>query len=438
MVTVDIMPTGLSVSARRMRRVRRTATAGVLAAGMVLVSVAPSTASAVHEPSAFYPAPGQPIATPEPQAGEAASISEKSEQDLRVATLHADLTTDGGSPDAAQQLVSALKSGNHVRARMIARTAQMNDPDVLVLTGVTYDDAEQVAEQLRSLYLAAGQDGLEGLNYPHVLTAPTNSGQQSGADLDGDGMIGGAGDAIGYGDYPGEHGMIVFSKHPIAEDSVRTFQDFLWSDLPGSSMPEGYSALEESVLRLQETSFWDVPVEVPGESEPVHVIATALAADEPTETRAARAEDIRRVIADYVSGSAWYLSDDQGEAGGLGADARAVVAGSPMLSAEKESAQPRPLLDSPQLQDPQPSAVTEEPIAQRPGTEGQTDATATRHIPGERDRRASVVLPSTSFSVSDSGVFWPGEGEYGHAVVDPGSSFSLDDRLVWADLTFGS
>src|SRR5699024_9232680 len=123
-----------------------------------------------------------------------------------------------------------------------------------------------------------------GLNYPHVFTAPTNSGKQSGADLDGDGMIGGAGDAIGYGDYPGQHGMIVFSKHPIAEDSVRTFQDFLWRDLPDGSMPQGYSELEESILRLQETSLCDVPIEVPGESDPVHVIATALASQERTET----------------------------------------------------------------------------------------------------------------------------------------------------------
>lgn len=375
------------------------------------------------------------MAAPAPNADEAASVVEKSEQDLRVATLHADLVAEDSSPNAAQGLVSALQTGNHVRARTIARTVQMNNPDVLVLTGVTYDDAGQIAEQLRSLYFAAGQDGLEGLNYPHMFTAPTNSGQQSGADLDGDGMIGGPGDAIGYGDYPGQYGMIVFSKHPIDEENVRTFQDFLWRDLPGASIPQGYAPLEQSILRLQESSLWDVPIEVPGESDHVHVVATALAAEEPTQTQAARAEDIRRVIADYVDGSSWYLSDDDGQAGGLRADDRAVVAGAPTLSAGEDSDEPRSLLDSPRLQDPQPGPVTEEPITDRPGDPEQTHETATRFMPGERDRRSSLVLPGTGFSVSGSGVFWPGEGEYGHAVVDPESTFSLDDRLVWADLT---
>lgn len=375
------------------------------------------------------------MATTAPDADEVTTVSEKSEQDLRVATLHADLVTDSDLPGAAEQLVSALQTGNHVKARVIARTVQMNSPDVLVLTGVTYDESEQVAEQLRRLYLAAGQEGLEGLNYPHVFTAPTNSGKQSGADLDGDGMIGGAGDAIGYGDYPGQHGMIVFSKHPIAEDSVRTFQDFLWRDLPDGSMPQGYSELEESILRLQETSLWDVPIEVPGESDPVHVIATALASQERTETGAARAEDIRRVISDYVSGTSWYLSDDEGQPGGLSAGSHAVVAGAPTLAAEDDADPSGPLLDSPRLQDPQPGPRTEEPLTDRPGAPEQTHEHATRHVPGERDRRSSLVLPTTDLSVSDSGIFWPGPGEYGHAVVDPSSSFSLDDRLVWADLT---
>lgn len=375
------------------------------------------------------------MAAPAPGADEAASVVEKSEQDLRVATLHADLVAEDSSANAAQGLVSALQTGNHVRARMIARTVQMNNPDVLVLTGVTYDDAGQIAEQLRSLYFAAGQDGLDGLNYPHMFTAPTNSGQQSGADLDGDGMIGGAGDAIGYGDYPGQYGMIVFSKHPIDDENVRTFQDFLWRDLPGASIPQGYSQLEQSILRLQEASLWDVPIEVPGESDHVHVVATALAAEEHTDTQAARAEDIRRVIADYISGSSWYLSDDEGQAGGLRAGDRAVVAGAPTLSAGEDSDESRSLLDSPRLQDPQPGPVTEEPITDRPGDPEQTHETATRFMPGERDRRSSLVLPGTGFSVSGSGVFWPGEDEYGHAVVDPESTFSLDDRLVWADLT---
>lgn len=357
---------------------------------------------------------------------------EKADEDLRVATLHADLVAEGDTKDAAEQLASALRTGNHVKARVIARTVQMNAPDVLVLTGVSYDDAEQIAEYLSSLYLASGQDGLPGLEYPHVFTAPTNSGLESGADLDGDGIIGGPGDTIGYGDYPGQYGMIVFSKYPIVEDEVRTFQNFLWRDLPDNSMPQDYSMLEESVLRLQESSLWDVPVEVSGKSSPVHVVSTSVLSEGTTEDDAARAEDIRRVVSDYVSGDAWYLTDDAGEQGALEPDAHFVVAGSPVAAESPENLSA--FLSSPRLQDPEPQPVTDQPLSERPGSD-MTSENATREVPGDQDLRASLVLPAADLEVSNSGIFWPGEGEFGYPVVDPSSSYSLQDRLVWVDLT---
>lgn len=409
---------------------------------MVLGTIAPSTAAAAQEPSetspaATYPAPGQPLTAPTPARAQESTTAPKAEDDLRVATLHADLTADSEAGESAEQLVAALRTGNHPQARVIARTVQMNEPDVLVLTGVTYDDAEMVAEYLRSLYFSSGQDGLAGMDYPHVFTAGTNSGQESGADLDGDGIIGGPGDAIGYGEYPGEYGMIVFSKHPIVDDEARTFQNFLWRDLPDRSMPSGFSELEASILRLQESSFWDIPVEVPGHSDHVHVLATSVAAQQPSETEAARAEDIRTVISDYIAGSAWYLTDDAGRSGGLGPEADAIVAGAPVATAAEPSEALETLMDSDRLQDPQPEPITEVPMDQRSEAQGQTDRTATRHVPGDRDRRASLVLPGSGLEVSNSGIFWPAEGEDGFALVDPSSSHSLQDRLVWVDLTTG-
>lgn len=408
---------------------------------MALGVVAPSTA-AVQEtpatsPAATYPAPGQPVTTPAPTLTQEGTTAPKSDGDLRVATLHAGLTAEGGSGESAEQLVSALRTGNHVQARVIARTVQMNEPDVLVLTGVTYDDAEMVAEYLRSLYFSSGQDGLAGMDYPHVFTAGTNSGQESGADLDGDGIIGGPGDAIGYGEYPGEYGMIVFSKHPIVDEEVRTFQNFLWRDLPNRSMPFEDSDLEASILRLQESSFWDVPVEVPGQPDHVHVLATSVAAQQPNETETARAEDIRTVISDYVAGSAWYLTDDAGRSGGLAPEDEAIVAGAPVATGAEPSEALETLLGSDHLQDPQPEAVTEVPVSQRSDSAEQSDPTATRHVPGDRDRRTSLVLPGPGLEVSSSGVFWPAEGEAGYALVDPSSTHSLQDRLVWVDLTTG-
>ena len=97
----------------------------------------------------YYPAPGQPFQLSS-SADPSTSTLTKAEGDLRVATLHAELTGDGSSERPLQQLIASLSGGQHAQARAIAQTAQINDPDVLVLTGVTYDDDGQIPELLRS------------------------------------------------------------------------------------------------------------------------------------------------------------------------------------------------------------------------------------------------------------------------------------------------
>jgi hypothetical protein len=49
--------------------------------------------------------------------------------------------------------------------------------------------------------------------------------------------VGGPGDAFGFGFFPGQFGMVVYSMFPIDEDQVRTFQLFLWKDMPGALLP---------------------------------------------------------------------------------------------------------------------------------------------------------------------------------------------------------
>ena len=438
-VTVELMPTGFEKSARRMRASNfvRPGAIAALAVCLPLVTIPAAQSSTSAEEvtdavtsSSLYPAPGQPSS--EPEHGDSTSVVQKDEDDLRVATLHTGITADSSADQPVENLISALRTGNHTGSRAVAQTVQTNAPDVLVLTGVSYDTEQQIAELLKDHYFAAGQRSETGLDYPYVFTAPTNSGRESGVDLDGDGTIGGAGDAIGYGEYPGQYGTVVFSKYPIVEDQVRTFQNFLWSDLPENSMPEDrYSELEESVLRLNETSLWDVPVDVDGET--VHIISSSVVADHD-DAEPARGEDIRRVVADYAAGQAWYLYDDDGETSSLSPGTPFVMAGIPAArgaSAEDVS----DLLDSPVIQDPEPEAVTEVPLSERADSPPDPDATATHHIPDEQLHRSSFVLPSAALEVTGSGVFWPGQGERGYEVVNPDSAYSLDDRLVWVDLT---
>ena len=64
---------------------------------------------------------------------------------------------------------------------------------------------------------------------------------------------------VGFGAFPGQFGMVVFSKYPILYDDVRTFQLFRWKDMPGNLIPTPfYSPDEVEILRLSSKSHWDV------------------------------------------------------------------------------------------------------------------------------------------------------------------------------------
>ena len=69
----------------------------------------------------------------------------------------------------------------------------------------------------RTNYLLLSQNGAQPIDYPYVFIAPSNTGVPSGFDLDNDGTVGGANDAFGYGDFPGQHGMVLLSRFPIVD-----------------------------------------------------------------------------------------------------------------------------------------------------------------------------------------------------------------------------
>ncbi|WP_261625120.1 endonuclease/exonuclease/phosphatase family protein [Nesterenkonia marinintestina] len=235
--------------------------------------------------------------------------------------------------ESAAEAGDELEGGEDETMRETAALVQQARPDVLVITGVPYDGTHRLAEVMNSQYLAVDQQGQEGLAYAYMYTAPTNSGVDSGADLDGDGFIGGEGDALGEGDYAGQYGMVVLSLAPIDEDEVRTFQDFLWDDMPGNVMPDGSSSVERSVLPLYGATLWDVPITV--EDRTLHVIAAARASAGFSDRGPALMVDQRRFIDDYVSeeeSDAEYIYDDEGDRGGFDGE-QWIVAGDDGLGA---------------------------------------------------------------------------------------------------------
>lgn len=183
------------------------------------------------------------------------------------------------------------------------------------------------------------------MDYPYYYIAPSNIGIASGFDLDNNGVAvtapGAAGygeDSLGFGAFPGQFGMVVFPKYPIDLAGVRTFQDFLWKDMPDARLPDDastpqprdwYSPEELAVLPLSSKSHWDIPVKVNGEI--VHILAahpTPPVFDGLEDRNGLRNADEIRFWADYVTpGHGGYIHDDHGLTGGIANGERFVIVG---------------------------------------------------------------------------------------------------------------
>ena len=113
-------------------------------------------------------------------------------------------------------------------------------PDVLLINEFDFDAGRRRGDLFRDNYL----DGRPARRSSRSTTrtffvAPSNTGMPSGFDLNNNGdRRGGGDDAFGFGAFEGQFGMVVYSKYPIDVDGVRTFQHFLWKDMPGALLPD--------------------------------------------------------------------------------------------------------------------------------------------------------------------------------------------------------
>ena len=242
---------------------------------------------------------------------------------IRVATYNTSLYRD-----AAGGLVRDLETGSNDQARRIAEVIQRVRPDVLLVNEFDYDADGRAAELFQEKYLAVSQNGLDPIRYLHRFTAPVNTGKPSGMDLDNNGSTTDPQDAFGYGRHEGQFGMLVLSRFPIEKEFIRTFQTFLWRDMPGALLPVDpstgepyYSDAEVALLRLSSKSFWDVPIKVPasggGLPWQLHLLGshpTPPVFDGPEDKNGRRNHDEVRMLADYVQ--EYYAPAIRGEAAG--------------------------------------------------------------------------------------------------------------------------
>ncbi|GAB3019575.1 endonuclease [Nocardioides flavus (ex Wang et al. 2016)] len=375
--------------------------------------------------------------------------------EIRFATFNASLnrSTEG-------QLVVDLSTPGNAQAARAAETIQRTNPDVVLVNEFDFVEDGEAAELFRDNYLAVGQNGAAPVDYPYYYVAPSNTGVPSGFDLNNDGAVGGGDDAYGFGLFPGQYGMVVYSKYPIATDEVRTFQEFLWKDMPGAVLPDDattpepadwYSAEELDVVRLSSKSHWDVPIQVPGR-KPVHFLVshpTPPTFDGTEDRNGRRNHDEIRFWADYVTGGAQaaYIYDDEGGTGGLGRGQDFVVAGdqnADPFDGDSYDDAILQLLDHSRVRDPHPTSAGAVEAATRDGGANLTHAgpaaedTADFADGAPGNLRADYVLPSKRLTVRDSAVYWLTSTDPLFPRLVGTFPFPVSDhRLVWVDVRAG-
>lgn len=397
---------------------------------------------------------GVGVASPGAAAGHADrpgnAAQGKGKQDVRFATYNASLNRS-----AQGALVEDLSTGDNEQAQRIAEVIQLNNPDVVLLNEFDYDAGHEAAELFRTNYLQVSQNGKTPVRYPYLYTAPSNTGIPSGMDLNNDGSVGGADDALGFGQFEGQYGMVLYSKYPIDTGNVRTFQNFLWKDMPDALLPDDparsgaadwFTDEELEVVRLSSKSHWDVPVTI-GDAT-VHVLAshpTPPVFDNEEDRNGRRNSDEIRFWADYIrgGGNARYIYDDDGARGGLDRRSNFVVLGD--LNSDPVDGDSRPgsigqLLGLKEVQDPEPSAqgAAEASVLQgRVNSEHRGDPaldTADFEDADAGNVRVDYVLPSKSLKVRDAGIFWPRAGTPGSELTGVFPFPTSDHRLVYVDV----
>lgn len=433
-----MLPGTPSVDRMRTPRIITLALAAGLAGGVV-AAAAPSQAA--------------PLPAEHKQPQQPSKKAPRTDRDVRFATFNASLNRA-----AAGDLVKDLATPDNAQAKTIAEIIQRANPDVVLVNEFDHVAGGQAAELFRDNYLAISQNGAGAVHYPYYYVAPVNTGVPSGFDLNNDGKVDGPDDAWGFGLFPGQYGMVVYSKYPIDQRKVRTFQNFRWQDMPGALLPDDpttgekggwYSRAELARFPLSSKSHWDLPIMIGNKR--VHLLAshpTPPVFDGPEDRNGRRNHDEIRLWADYISGGkqASYLYDDQGRRGGLKPGERFVIVGDQNSDPNDGDSLPgaiQQLLDHPRVNTASTPASGGAPEAS--ALQGLANAT---HISDPRfdtadfgdaigssgNLRADYVLPSRNLRILDSAVFWPTQSDPLSRLTGVYPFPSSDHRLVWVDV----
>ena len=362
---------------------------------------------------------------------------------IRIATFNVSL-----HGKAAGEIRQRLSDREDQQAKKIAAIVQTLRPDILLVNELDYEPDEAPARLLAENYFAVAQESdtsdLQPLVFPHVYSAPSNTGVDSSLDLNNDGKLGSGNDAWGYGVYPGQYAMAVYSRYPIDRAAIRTFQKLKWSEMPGALQPEFPSGEEYykqpawSSLRLSSKNHIDVPITV--DQRVLHVLAchpTPPVFDGNEDRNGCRNHDEVNFWSHYLQedseDNASWLVDDSGIAGRLSPSADFVILGdlnADPIDGDGRHEAIRKLLAHPRVAKITPQCSASDLIDRARKHRGAGDLRRKTADFGRNGfLRVDYVLPSQTLNPSDAGIFWPPKSDPRNKWIN-----ASDHRLVWVDL----
>ena len=359
-------------------------------------------------------------------------------EEIRVATFNTSLFRGKSG-----ELTRELETGKSSHAKAIAEILQIVRPDIVLLNEFDFDSDGKSVACFKEKYLLVSQNKQKPIRYGFHFAPAVNTGIPSRMDLDGDGKNNGPGDAWGFGRHRGQYGFVVLSRFPIDTKLTRTFQKFLWKDMPGAKLPQKkngtlfYSEKILSAFRLSSKNHCDVVIQL--NDKPLHFLVshpTPPVFDGEEDRNGKRNHDEIRFWCDYVSAEkSGYIYDDRGKRGGLDSGDRFVIAGD--LNADPNDGdstdnpiglfRKNPLVNF-SVQPKSAGAVE----ASQSGAANQKQKgnpafdTADFNDETVGNLRIDYVLPSANLRVSSSGVFWPESKKATSRLIQV-----TDHRLVW-------
>jgi hypothetical protein len=353
---------------------------------------------------------------------------------------------------STDKLLNVDEEGRGLDRQLLAaaKIIQKIKADVLVINEIDHDYnfiSKGLNLNLFRFMRAYLRQGDTSIAYSHVFTAPCNTGIPTGLDLNKDGVISSeqnagdityGADCFGFGNYPGQYAMGLYSKYPIDTSQVKTFQKFLWKDLPGNHIPPNYYDEEAlNIFRLSSKSHWDVPIMINGKK--LHLLLshpTPPSFDGDEDSNGRRNFDEIKFWVNYLADDK-DLYDDNNIFGGLNENHPFLIAGDLNASKNSESRYDNmvaidQLLNHPKITD------TGKWLVSKGGWEGRKEGPPdywernTAKFGNDNRMRIDYLLPDKSIQIAGGGVYWPAsvEDPAGHMLAETAS----DHRLVWIDI----